>query len=134
MNKRSNYRDIIVKILYQIYIHEKGNINYDIDTLIKENISSDIEFITTSVKEIIKNQNKIESIANKYLKGWTLDRLSMVDRAIVSLGIYEMKYTDVPNIVCIDEAIELSKKYSDEKVTKMINAILDAYIDEVDNE
>lgn len=134
MNKRSNYRDIIVKILYQIYIHEKGNIKYDIDTLIKENTSSDIEFITTSVKEIIKNQNKIESIANKYLKGWTLDRLSMVDRAIVSLGIYEIKYTKVPNVVCIDEAIELSKKYSDEKVTKMINAILDAFNNEEEHE
>ncbi len=134
MKSRSNYRDIIVKILYQIYIYEKGNISYDIDSLIKENIDEEVEFVTTSVKEIIKKQNKLESIANKYLKNWTIDRLSMVDKAIISLGIYEIKYTDVPNIVCIDEAIELSKKYSDEKVTKMINATLDALNNEVTNE
>ncbi len=134
MKNRSNLRDIIVKILYQVYIHDKGNINYDIEELIKENIEYQDEFVITSVNNILSKQKEIDKLANNHLKNWTIDRLSVVDHAIISLGIYELKYTDVPNIVCINEAIELSKKYSDEKVTKMINAILDALNNEVNNE
>ena len=47
------------------------------------------------------------------------------DQAILRMAVYEILYTDTPNVVCIDEAIELAKKYSDEKVCKMINGILD---------
>ena len=64
-------------------------------------------------------------LANKYLKDWTMERLNKVDQAIISIGIYELMYTDTPSIVAINEAIELSKKYSDDAVTKMINGILD---------
>jgi N utilization substance protein B len=54
-----------------------------------------------------------------------MDRLNKVDQAILSLGIYELLYTETPSVVAINEAIELSKKYSDESVTKMINGVLD---------
>lgn len=127
MKSRSVLREEIIKILYQVYIYEKNNLSYNIDNIIKDNYEQDNEFINDSVKGIIKNKKEIESIANKYLKDWDIDRLSLVDKAIISLGIYELKYTDTPNIICINEAIELAKKYSDEKVIKMINASLDAY-------
>ena len=69
------------------------------------------------------------------MKNWTIDRLNQVDQAILSLGIYELKYTKTPSIVSINEAIELSKKYSDTDVTKMINGILDnIYHSEINNE
>ena len=67
----------------------------------------------------------ITTVANKYLVDWNIERLSKVDKAILSIGIYELMYTETPSIVAINEAIELSKKYSDEKVTKMLNAALD---------
>ena len=54
-----------------------------------------------------------------------MDRLNKVDQAILLLAIYELIYTDTPSIVSINEAVELSKKYSDEAVTKMINGVLD---------
>ena len=65
------------------------------------------------------------NLANKYLENWDIDRLSKPDKAILCIGIYELLYTETPSIVAINEAVELSKKYSDEKVTKMINATLD---------
>ena len=110
-----------------------ANIKYDITELIKEQIEVENDFINNTVLGIIKNQDEISSLANKYLVDWNIDRLSKVDKAILSLGIYELKYTDVPSIVAINEAVELSKKYSDEKVTKMINATLDKiYHEEID--
>ena len=60
------------------------------------------------------------------LKDWTIDRLSKVDKAILRMGIYELVYTDTPEVVSINEAVELANEFSDEKVKNMINAVLDS--------
>ena len=114
-----------MKVMYQIYILENTKTEFDIQSLIKEQIEVENDFVNTCVNGIIENQKDISKLANEALVDWNIDRLSKVDKAILSLGIYELKYTDTPSIVVINEAIELSKKYSDEKVTKMINAALD---------
>ena len=74
---------------------------------------------------VITYQNEINKLANTYLDGWTIDRLGNTDKAILQMGIYELVYTDTPDIVCINEAVELAKTYSDDDVRKMINAVLD---------
>ncbi len=127
MKSRSELRDVIVTVTYQSYIMEVANLKFSIDKLIDEqpDIYKNEEFVIETCKGIYKNQKKISEMANKYLNNWTIDRLSKVDKAILSLGIYELLYTKTPSIVAINEAIELSKKYSDEDVTKMINACLD---------
>ena len=127
MKSRSELRDVIVTVTYQSYIMEVANLKFSIDKLIEEqpDIYKNEEFVIETCKGIYKNQKKISEMANKYLNNWTIDRLSKVDKAILSLGNYELLYTKTPSIVAINEAIELSKKYSDEDVTKMINACLD---------
>lgn len=125
MKNRSELREIIMKVLYQIFILEESEIDFDIESLIKEQLEVENEFVTDSISTILEKKKEIYSIANNYLDSWPMDRLNKVDQAILALGIYELKYTKTPPIVAINEAIELSKKYSDEKVTKMINAVLD---------
>lgn len=125
MKNRSELREVIMKVIYQINLLDEANLDYDVEKLIKEQLEIQNEFVDSSVDGIIKNKNKIYELANKYLNDWTMDRLNKVDQAIISLGIYELMYTDVPSVVAINEAIELSKKYSDEAVTKMINGVLD---------
>ena len=75
--------------------------------------------------KIIEKEKEIDELADKYLVDWKIERLNKVDKAILSIGIYELVFTDIPSIVAINEAVELSKKYSDEAVTKMINGVLD---------
>ena len=125
MKNRSELREIIMKVIYQIKLFSDSNIDYDLDTLIKEQYDVENDFINDTVKGIIKYEKDIIKLANKYLTDWTMDRLNKVDQAIISLGIYELIYTDIPSVVAINESIELSKKYSDEAVTKMINGVLD---------
>jgi len=125
MKNRSELREISMKVLYQKYILENTNTSYDINDLIKEQIEIENEFVNELVNGVITNQEKISEIANKYLVDWNIDRLSKVDKAIISIGVYELLFTETPSVVAINEAIELSKKYSDEKVTKMLNAALD---------
>ena len=126
MKNRSELRDIIIKVLYQANLYEEAKISFEYNDLIKEQLEVENEFVESSINGIVKNKEKLIKKANKYLKkDWTIDRLSKVDQAILLLGIYELLYTDTPSVVAINEAIELSKKYSDESVTKMINGVLD---------
>ena len=125
MKTRSELREIIIKILYEISIYEETDFDYDINSLIKEQLEIENNYVHDCINGIIKNKNEIIKLANKYLNDWTMDRLNKVDQAILLLCIYELMYTETPSIVSINEAIELSKKYSDEAVTKMINGVLD---------
>lgn len=125
MKNRSELREIAMKALYQVYIYENTKTEYSVKAIIKELLEVENEFVNELVNGVIAKQEEISALANKYLVEWDIDRLSKVDKAIISIGIYELKYTETPSVVSINEAIELSKKYSDEKVTKMINATLD---------
>ena len=132
---RSELRKKIMTILYQIIVYEKNKMIYDVEEVIKENLEVDNEFVKDIVYGVITYQNDLDEIANKYLKNWTIDRLGNTDIAIIRMGIYELLYTDTPDIVCINEAIILAKLYSDDDVVKMINATLDkVYKNKVDHE
>ena len=122
---RSELREIIIKTLYQIYIYQDKNLSFDLSAIIKEQLEKKNDFVFDTLENILKYQKDISDLANKHMKDWNIDRISKVDKAILSLAIYELLYTDTPDVVAINEAIELSKKYSDEDVTKMINACLD---------
>jgi len=131
---RSEARYKAMTILYQINLYEKNKINYVVEDVIKEQLEIQNDFVNELVHGVINNKKEIDDIANKYLNNWSLDRLGLTDQAIIEIAIYEIKYTETPNLVCINEAIELAKQYSDEKVSKMINGILDKiYHDFEDN-
>ena len=122
---RSELRKRIMTILYQTNIYKNNKISYNLDDVIKEVMEIDNEFVKDVVYGVTTYQSEIDSLANKYLDGWTIDRLGNTDRAILEIGIYELMYTDTPDIVCINEAIELAKLYSDDDVRRMINGVLD---------
>lgn len=122
---RSELREKIMTILYQTFMYKNNKINFDVKDLIKEQMEIENEFVTNTVNGILENKEKIFEIANKYLESWTMDRLSKIDQAIICIGIYELLYTSTPEVVCINESVELAKKYSDDNVRKMINGILD---------
>lgn len=127
---RSELREKIMTILYQIEMYNKNKFEYKVEDIIKENINISSEFVNKLVSGVINNREEIEKKANKYLTDWTIDRLDSLGATILRMAIYEILYTDTPNVVAINEAIELAKKYSDENVRKMINAVLDKIVNE----
>ena len=130
MATRSELREKIMTILYQIDLYEKNNIDYDIDNVIKENVEVDNEFVKDIVYGVVTYMDELDKIANKYLNNWSIDRLDAEGKAILRMSIYELKYMDTPDLVVINEAVELAKKYSDDAVRKMINAVLDKIVNE----
>ena len=122
---RSELRKLIMTILYQINVYDKNKMKYEISEIIREVSPIENEFINDTVYGVITNKNDIDELANKYLDGWTIDRLGNTDQAILRIGIFELMYTETPDIVAINEAVELAKTYSDDDVRRMINGVLD---------
>ena len=98
---RRTYRIECVKFLYTL---EVGG-DYD-----KESIDSEV---FNDVSELIEHTDEIEKILNDSMTGWNLKRLNLVDKAILKFAVFEMLFKDVPYQVAINEALEITKIYSD---------------------
>ena len=132
---RSELRKKAMTILYQINVYDTNKVRYDVEDIIQDVLEIDNEFVRNMVYGVVTYKNTIDDLANKYLNKWSLDRLGNTDQAIIRMGIYELMYTDTPSIVVINEAVELAKLYSDDKVKDMINSILDKiYHEELNHE
>ena len=88
-----------------------------------ENIATTFRDLHEKLERRAKEE--LYEIANKNLNDWKMSRLGLTDQAILCLGLYELLYTDTPDVVAINEAVELAKSYSDDKVKNMINGVLD---------
>ena len=127
---RSELREKIMIILYQIDFYKRGKMDYNIDDVIKENLEIDNEFVKNIVYGVVEKEKELVDLIELNLKDWNFKRLGYTDQAILKLSTYELLYTDTPKVVSINEGIELAKKYSDEKVVPMINAVLDSILNE----
>lgn len=91
----------------------------------------DMDYSNEVVNAIKDNKENIDELINKYAKNWTVNRMAKVDLAILRLAICEMLYIEnIPTKVSINEAIELSKLYCDDKSPKFINGILGSIVSE----
>ena len=127
---RSELRKDIMVILYQIDIYEERKISYEMDKVIKDIIEVDNEFVKDIVYGVTTYKEELDKIANELMSEWTIDRIDKSGAAILRMALYELKYTDTPEVVVINEAVELAKQYSDDGVRKIINAVLDKMIRE----
>jgi len=74
----------------------------------------------------VKETPAIDELIVKQAENWRLERLAVIDRAILRLAIYELRTTDTPPKVILNEAVELAKKFSSEEAGSFVNGILDA--------
>jgi N utilization substance protein B len=104
-----------------------------IENLIEKNIKEfgpgmdDTLFVNLLVENTIKNIGKIDPLIEKCAPEWPLDQVTIVDRNILRLGIYELlfgNYEEVPPKVAINEAIELAKSFGGESSGRFVNGVL----------
>jgi N utilization substance protein B len=78
------------------------------------------------------HQEEIDALLRKYSEHWALERMPVLDRALLRLGTYELAYvSDVPTAVVITEAVELAKQYSTKDSGRFVNALLSRIAEEV---
>lgn len=85
---------------------------------------SDSEYINTVVSGVKEHAAEIDAEIASCLRGWTIERLSRVDLAILRLAVFEMQHMELPAAVAINEAVELTRKYSNESSCSFVNGVL----------
>ena len=126
---RKKDREKTLELLFGIEL-SKDDPNEAISTFV-DNFEGDIktfniEHIKEVVNGVISKKEEIDKLIEKSLTNWKMERISKINLSILRLGIYEIKYVeDVPDRVAINEALELTKRYSDEKSVSFINGVLD---------
>lgn len=111
-----NIRNEVINYLYQLDLLNTTELEIENDETLKV-----VNFIKTEL-------NEIDDIISQTLFNYTIERLSYVDRAIIRLAVFELKFTNLAEAIIINEAIEFTKKLSDlddERQHKFTNKLLD---------
>lgn len=102
-----------------------------LDHIVEEGFSEET-FLHDLFFNTMNHLEEIDQLISKHLENWTLVRLANVDRNVLRIAVSEMKYIDdVPIAVTINEAVELGKRFGDEKSGRFINGVLSKIKDEL---
>jgi transcription antitermination protein NusB len=121
--KRRTAREKALQALFQIDVS-----NTDPASAIEHVLDGESgdDYLTKLVLGVIEQKNEIDPLIKVNLEKWTMDRLATVDRNLLRIAVYELKYfrDDIPENVILDEAIEIAKIYGDEQSSRFINGVL----------
>ena len=103
-----------------------SNFNTFATASLSEDIKDDIKFACSLFDCVIDNSTEYDGHISKYAKNWDIERISLMDRTILRMGIGEMvNFSNIPVKVSINECIDIAKNYSSPKSGKFINGLLD---------
>lgn len=128
MNRKRS-REVAMELIFQMIVSkEESNetLQSFVENTEEDMTKIDIEYINSIVNGVHDKKEILDQNIEKYLVNWKLNRISKVNLAILRLSAYEILYLeDIPNNVAINEAIELTRKYSEESSVSFINGVLD---------
>lgn len=134
MGKRRVARELALKFLYQSEFNPDDLETQMVQFCERSSTQAEIiEFMKTLVEKVFAQAEEINTMLKKFSDHWTLERMSMVDRNILRLGICELMFeASTPPKVVINEAVEIAKKFGTEDSPDFINGILDKVFKETD--
>lgn len=138
MANRHLSRSIVLQTLFEWDFDNKDKV-YALKTLLRNAKEfapgvGDISFMEALLKDILDKQETLDAIIEKAAPEWPIDKISIVDRNVLRIGLYELVYGDrsqVPSKVAINEAIELAKTFGGENSGKFVNGVLGAVYKEM---
>lgn len=115
----------MMKLLYQMDINSDYS-DESVDFYFENNSFEDdeIEFIRENISKMIEKSDEIDNMIKSNLEGWSLDRISNIDRQILRIAVYELYFTSTASNIVINEAVEIAREYSSNEAPKFINGIL----------
>lgn len=141
--KRRTAREYAVQSLYQMEMNAT-DARQAVETVIRDGRDDegdppevkpeDVDYVVGLVQGTLEHVRDIDRMLSRYLKGWSMDRLSRVDRQILRLAVYEMLiHDDTPPKVAVNEAIELAKHFGTEESGRFVNGVLGRMLKEADS-
>ena len=126
-------RESAMKLIYQMELLDHFS-DFLLEKYIDENELKGEEktYLIEMYRAIDENKEAIDTIISKHSKGWKINRLSKIDLSVLRVAIAEILYKDdIPTEVSINEALEMSKKFSAEDSSKFVNGLLGAFVREL---
>ncbi len=133
MSRRRRSREFAIQVLYQLEINQQ-TVQETLTQFQKNYLPKGErdEFLERLVHGVLEHRKEIDRLIKQYSKNWQLDRMSLIDRNILRLAIFELMHCeDIPPKVTLNEAIELGKKFGSEESGRFVNGILDRIQNEV---
>jgi len=125
MSYRRKTREVALQLLYALEVSNEP-LDILLQTLLPKEI--DLSYLKNILTGVTKYRLELDKIIAEHSKNWILDRISIIDKNILRMALFELLYNGtVPPEVAINEAIELSKKFSTKKSPGFINGILGEY-------
>lgn len=102
----------LMKLLYQMDINSDYS-DESIDFYFDNNSfeEDEIEFIRENISKMIEKSGEIDNIIKSNLEGWSLDRISSIDRQILRIAVYELYFTSTASNIVINEAVEIGRAH-----------------------
>ncbi|OGY87178.1 MAG: transcription antitermination factor NusB [Candidatus Kerfeldbacteria bacterium RIFOXYA2_FULL_38_24] len=129
MSNRHLGRTIVLQTLFEWDFDSAQT--RDIELILQHNLTEfsdkleDVDFTRFLLQEVLKNIETLNEIIVKYAPDWPLSQITNIDRNVLRIGIYELKFSkDIPPKVAINEAIELAKTFGGESSGKFVNGVL----------
>lgn len=122
-----------MQVLYEWDFRGKENVRLpEVVALVREEFAPKFDdggYVEKQVEEIIGRVVEIDGMVNAFMPNWTMDTITIIDRNILRLGVYELRFdASIPSKVAINEAIELGKKFGGEASGKFVNGVLGAIL------
>jgi transcription antitermination factor NusB len=128
MTNRRLARESALEVLYRLDLVGDEPEHTIAEILLRRNPSEEAEtYLRRLADAVLGNQQEIDAALRRHLARWRLERLTVLDRAVLRLAAAEILYfDDVPPKVSINEAVEIAKKYGDDEAGKFVNGVLDS--------
>ena len=140
MSNRHLARSIAMQSLYQWDF--RGKPTAVLPAIINQNIEEfgvgledDQQYVRDTVDGVITNLTEIDKIIIKYATNWPLDKIGLVDRNVLRIGVFELKFSEnIPAKVAINEAIEVAKTYGGQSSGKFVNGVIGAIFNDMNKD
>jgi N utilization substance protein B len=131
MAGRSRAREVALQALYQEDLNPQESPKM-LSRFLASNLNNEDlrDFARQLVMGVKRNQEELDSLLEAQADNWSLRRMAATDRNVLRLGAYEIRYSNTPDRVAIDEAIELAKRFGAANSSQFVNGILDKLLEE----
>lgn len=136
MLRRSRAREVVLQILYEDDLNPDRNMAVA-DEFLRARLNHDdalVGFAADLLAGVRRNRGELNAMLEERAQNWSLERMAVTDRNVLRLAAYEMLYTETPNRVVINEAIELARRYGSKQSSQFVNGVLDRLLRDLDSD
>jgi N utilization substance protein B len=136
MSRRSRAREVVLQVLFEDDMNPSHSLAAS-ERFLQQRLNNDsalVEFATSLLAGVRHHRPELDHMLAERTQNWSLRRMAVTDRNVLRLGAYEILFTDIPDRVAINEAVDLARRFGAGQSAHFVNGILDRFLKEAERE